>query len=65
MTFQKTKKTEIKLYENQKQKYSKAKEKPNKSIIFMETGKGKTLIAKLLMSDMLNIDIFNPKKTRI
>ena len=55
-------KPQIKLYENQKQIYSKAKEKPNNSIIFMETGKGKTLIAILLMADMLNIDIFNPEK---
>ena len=43
---------QIKLYSNQQQIYLKAKEKPNNSIIFMETGKGKTLISILLMADL-------------
>ena len=56
---------QIKLYENQKQIYLKAKEKPNNSIIFMETGKGKTLISILLMADLLNINIFSQKNQKI
>jgi ERCC4-related helicase len=51
----------IKLYDYQKEIFQKVKEKPNNSIIFMETGKGKTLIAILLMADILNIDILNSR----
>lgn len=56
---------QIKLYQNQRQIYLKAKEKPNNSIIFMETGKGKTLISILLMADLLNINIFSQKNSNI
>ena len=51
----------IKLYENQLQIYLKSKEKSNNSIIFIETGKGKTLISILLIADLLNIGIFTQK----
>ena len=41
----------------QKEVFEKSKEQ--NSIIYMETGKGKTLIAIMLMADLLGIDIYN------
>ena len=49
--------------EYQKQIYEKAKEE--NSIIYMETGKGKTFIAIMLMADFLGIDLQIEKKQNI
>ena len=49
--------------EYQKQIYEKSKEE--NSIIYAETGKGKTFIAIMLMADFLGIDLQNEKKLNI
>ena len=49
--------------EYQKQIFEKAKEE--NSIIYVETGKGKTFIAIMLMADFLGIDLQNEKKQNI
>ena len=49
--------------EYQKQIYEKAKEE--NSIIYVETGKGKTFISIMLMADLLGIDLQNEKKQNI